>query len=78
MFNQVKPNAIEEHWNGQWFLMNARVHPYRLPFHRQQIDGAEDIGSLHRDKVSLLLPRDSGTQAYVAPVSLLFLLLTDA
>jgi hypothetical protein len=60
MYNPVQPSVVDADWESKWFLINARVHPYRLPFHRRQLDGAEeDVGDWRIDKVSLLLPRDN-------------------
>jgi hypothetical protein len=60
MYSQVHPGDIDAEWESKWFLINARVHPYRLPFYRKQLDGAEeDVGNWRIDKASLLLPRDN-------------------
>lgn len=60
MYNPVQPSIMDADWESKWFLINAHVHPYRLPFHHRQWDGAEeDVSDWRIDKVSLLLPRNN-------------------
>jgi hypothetical protein len=48
MFKQIQARDVGVHWEGEWFSVNARVHPYRLPL--------GDEGS-EENKISLGLPR---------------------
>jgi hypothetical protein len=60
-----KPN-IANNWEGQWFLINARIHPNKLPFCRQTLDGLDDTyESSEEVYASLALPRDFGIQPWV-------------
>ena len=60
MFNQVPPATVDEEWNGQWFSVNGRVHPYRLHFRRKQLDeAAKHTDEWSDENISLLLPREN-------------------
>ncbi len=49
-------------YEAQWFSINARIIPYKLPFARK-LTGLETAGdNWPVDKVALALPRDNGMQ----------------
>jgi hypothetical protein len=59
----LNSSFTEEAYNGQWFMFNTRILPYKLPFERKQLDGWEetvDVWSVQ--KVALALPRDGAMQ----------------
>jgi len=59
----LNSSFTEEAYNGQWFMFNTRILPYKLSFERKQLDGWEetvDVWSV--DKVALALPRDGAMQ----------------
>ena len=43
-------------YDGQWFIFNARILPYKLSYERKELDGS--VGTWSVEKMALALPRD--------------------
>jgi hypothetical protein len=53
----------EEAYTSQWFMVNARLLPYKLPFPRMQVSGDEESLETNIDeKISIALPRNNAIQ----------------
>ncbi|EAQ84386.1 predicted protein [Chaetomium globosum CBS 148.51] len=66
MFNtEPKATTLEEDWEKKWFTIAARLFPNKLAFEGVAVNGWEtdDPQSV---KVTLAMPRDSGTSARVS------------